>query len=246
MNLFRRVDQIVLWLLILATLFVTAMALTGQRILPSGVVAVAACLGLRRLSGALCARLKGRTRNARRQYARHLLDEWFVLPDEAAKAQINALLTRRHALETGERLALLPLPPASTAFDADAVHAVWRQYRGEGRVCLAAFCAEQPQARQWAEKLDGPALRLVDREALERLIMEEHPAVPASFQPERRHVSLAGAWAHIVRHVQPLKAGFYAAAMLGLYLVTGSMAHLAGFGLFLALTMLSLRRRMNA
>ena len=46
----------------------------------------------------------------------------------------------------------------------------------------------------------------------------------------------------------PVRIALWAlcAAMLGLYLVTGSMAHLAGFGLFLALTMLSLRRRMNA
>ncbi|MBQ8952702.1 MAG: hypothetical protein IJ048_01175 [Clostridia bacterium] len=243
MDFFRRIDQIVLWLLVLAILFTGIMALTNGRIIPSGMAAAALCLGLRRLFSAVQDRLKGRTRGARRRYAQHFLDQWAMLPEEGSKREITALLSRRHWLAADERLVVLALSPASTAFDADAVYAAWQRNRNETRLCLAALCAAQPQAQQWAEKLHQPSLRLADRKTLLALIVDETPVVPASFHPKRQRISVAELLGRIVRQIKPVKAAFYAALMLGLYALNGSAAHLAAFGLFFALTVLGLRRR---
>ncbi|MBR4443621.1 MAG: hypothetical protein IKS52_10180, partial [Clostridia bacterium] len=62
----RRLDRIVMWLLILSSLFCAFMSALGENMALSACLAAAACLALRALLRCLSARFRGRSRRARR------------------------------------------------------------------------------------------------------------------------------------------------------------------------------------
>ena len=78
MSVFHRIDKMMFWLLLLGGLFLSAMLLTGEDILLSAALACGVCLGLSRLFRTLQARFKGRSRRARREYARAVLSQWLI------------------------------------------------------------------------------------------------------------------------------------------------------------------------
>lgn len=246
MAIFHRIDRIILWLLLLAGLFLCGMALTGENIPLSALTAATACLGLRRVSDALLARFRGRSRSARRSYARAEMTQWLLLPEAQARDALEKLVRRlpEHRLDEGP-LIFLPLSPTSAAFDADIVLSVWRKNRGKAHVTLAALCPASAQARQWAEKLDCPTLSILDGKALEKLFVEACPAVPPSFLEKRRRALPADWGQRLIGRIRPFKAGLYALVMLGLYFLGGRLIHLAAFAVLGMLALLGIRRRLD-
>ena len=245
MTIFHRVDKILLWLMPLGALFTGFMTLTGDRMPLSALLASAACLGLKRASEAFLARMRGRSRRARRRYARSLLSQWALLPEAEAIKKLRALFEslQRSPCADGPLL-LLPLSPASGSFNADCVISTWQKSQGESHITLAAFCPAGMDARRWAEKLDHPSVHLIDGPMIEKQIMETCPVAPAAFSEAARSTLTPDWRERLLRRIHPVKAGLCALLMLLLYLLGGGMARLVAFGLLFALTLLSLRDRM--
>lgn len=243
MSVFHRIDKILFWLLLLGGLFLSAMLLTGEDILLSAALACGVCLGLKSLFRALQARFKGRSRKARREYARAVLSQWLTLSDAEAENSLRTLLKPTLEPENA-RLILLPLSPTSNAFDADAVISAWKANREAPHLALAALCPASAQAKQWADKLDRPSVSLIDGDMLEKLFVEACPAVPESFHAARQQRRLPAGWfRRFLRQIHPIRAGLYALSALLLYLLSNSAVHLAAFSLFFALTLLSIGLR---
>ena len=171
MTVFHQIDRILFWLILLGALFAGCMALSGDQMLFSAVFACAACLGMKRLFQAASARMKGRSRKIRKQYARAELTRWALLPADEAKGNVIALFNDFHPAEAP--LLLLPLSPASKSFDADAVISAWKNSQGESHLTLAALCPANEEALRWAEKLEHPTVSLIDGPMLAKQIIEK-------------------------------------------------------------------------
>ena|GEM_PF-4645678 len=240
----RRIDRIVLWMLILCALFVGFMAASGDRIPVAAGASALSCLLLRRLWEGVRRRFGGRSRRARRQYARLLLNQWLLLPPEEMRDKLRALLVRRlPGYSPDESLICLPFAPTSRALDADLMLSQWRAHRGEARIVLAALCPADPSARQWAEKLSRPTLRVVDGAALEDMLIREHRAVPAGEEGARKSALSPAAFRRLLGRVHPLKASLYALLALGLYLFSGRLIYLSAFALLFTMAALRAARR---
>ena len=242
----RRLDRIVMWLLILSSLFCAFMSALGENMALSACLAAAACLALRALLRRLSARFRGRSRRARRRYAKALLGEWLLLPEHETREKLRALFASSGRPMQG-KLIILPFAPDSTALNGDLALALWRAHKGERQITVAAFCRAEESARQWARRLGRPAMSIADGETLEAMLMKVCRVAPASFsQPDEKRVRLPDALRRLIRRVNPVKAGCYAAAALALYLISGRLIYLAAFGAFLAMASLSVYRRRAA
>ena len=241
----RQIDRIVFWLLILAGLFVGFLALTREKIWLSAALSALGCLGLRQIIPRVRAWYERRSRRARREYARAVMNKWLIESPEALHETLNELLARRlPGFSGGETLILLPLSPASSAFTADPVLAHWREHRGEESITLVGFCRADSSARSWANKLEHPAVRLVDGDALEDILMREYPIVPEEFRRKEKRRRLSDALDRLLaERVSPVKAALYALLMLAAYLFSGRWIYLAAFGLLAAMGMMSAKRR---
>ncbi len=242
----RRLDRIVLWLLILSGLFCAFMSALGENMALSACLAAAACLALRALLSRLSARFRGRSRRARRRYAKALLEEWLLLPEHEAHEKLRALFASSGQPVRG-KLIVLPFAPDSTALNSDLALTLWRTHKGERQITAAAFCRAEESARYWERRLENPTIYIADSDTLEALIIKTCRAAPVSFsQADEKRVELPNALRRLIRRVNPIKAGCYAAATLALYLISGRLIYLAAFGVFLAMASLSLYKRRAA
>ena len=246
MAVFHRIDRILFWLLLLGVLFIAAMAATGDNMPLAAALASAICLGFEKLFHALSAYMKCRSRKARRRYARSVLAQWALLPEDEAKEKIKKLFAGLPTPRIDEGpLSLLPLSPASDSFNADAVIALWKKSRNEPHITLAALCPAQADAKQWADKLENPSVSLIDGPCLEKRFIQTCPVVPASFSEAKRLSPPADWIERLLKRAHPAKAGIYALFMLLFYLLNGGLIRLAGFGVLLTLALLSLHTRLN-
>lgn len=238
----RRIDQSILWLLALFCLFIVFMVMTDESIPLSACLAAVACLLSRSLIRRLKNCLRGKSRKARRQYARAQLSDWLLLPENEIEEKVCALLGA--SFNSEEELIVLLFPPDSSALNGDLVLSHWRAHRGESRITLAAFCKAEESARDWARKLENPGIQLFDGDSLEVLLMKTCRVVPGSFVPEqKKHPGLKEIVHRLAIRTNPVKAGAYAAVTLALYFLSGRLFYLAAFGILLTMTALCLYRR---
>ena len=172
------------------------------------------------------------------------MNQWLVQPPETLKETLIKLLTRRFpGFSNGDELILLPLSPTSSAFTADIVLSQWREHCGRESIVLLGFCRADSSARSWAEKLDAPSVRLVDGEALEKMLMQEYPVVPEEFREKKKRRFKDMLHRLFSERVRPVKAALYALLMLASYLFSGRWIDLAAFGVLAAMAMLGASRR---
>lgn len=125
--------------------------------------AFAACaLGRRVLRG-----LPRRRRCGRRQIEAEILRIAAMPDDEAARA-LGEWVRGRYP---GEAFALTPIlkHPAASLSPSDILGA-WKAGRGAARLVIAATCACDPAAALYARSLREPAVAVVDRRALARIL----------------------------------------------------------------------------
>ena len=238
-SVIRLIDGFVFWLLTLIALFLILMALTGEKIILSCLLAALCCIALHALWTRFSEPLRRRSRAMRREYARHLIDEWAALPE---KDILSAVLPLLPCGDIAENLTVLPYAPSSRALNADALIAC-RRAHPQGRLAVIALCPADRSAALWAKRL---SIALIDGKRLTELLMAAHPAVPDSFHiQKKRRISLP-TYGVFTERINPLRSGLYAALTLALYIARGGWPMLLSFALLLVMTALGLRRRLSS
>jgi len=161
-------------LMILGTAGLYLFFLNAWHSIPLACAAAFACGALlMRLAGGRPARSRLSTRRAGAELLRIA-----ALPDAEAARELEALIRGRYPAED---YAVAPLlkHPESTLSCADVLN-LWKAHRGMARVAVAATCDCDPRAALYARELRQPALAIVDRRQLTRLIRARGEAFPQS------------------------------------------------------------------
>ena len=177
--------------------------------------------------GALLRQLAARRPGRGRLSARRARDELLriaALPDDEAARALEALVRKRFPGEDYAVAVALRHPEASLS--CNDVLNLWKAHRGQARVAVAATCDCDPRAALYARELRRPAMAVVDRRQLERLLRESGEAGPrpggASGGRRLRRILSAVA----SRRPRPRDA-LTAAALLVMYLASGRVVCLA-------------------
>lgn len=234
----RLIDGLVFWLLTLCALFLAFMTLTGERIIPSCMLAALNCIGLHALWTRFSEPLRRRSRSMRREYAHFLIDEWAILPENELLHTLMLLLPSN---DNPEKIVVLPYAPSSRALNADALIACRRAHPQEQLIAVA-LCPADRSAAAWAQRL---SIKLVDGKRLRQLVMAAHPVVPDTFRVQKKRRISLPTYGVFVEQINPLRSGLYAALTLTLYLSRDGWPMLFSFVLLLVMTALGLRRRLS-
>lgn len=231
------IDGLVFWLLTLCALFLAFMALTGERIILSCLLAALGCVALHALWTRFSEPLRRRSRFMRREYTRFIIDGWAALPESDVLSAVMTLLSDE---DSAEKAIVLPYAPSSRALNADALIACRRAHPQE-QLTVVALCPADRSAAAWAQRL---SINLVDGKCLTQRVMAAHPVVPDSFQVQKKRRISLPTYGVFVERINPLRSGLYAALALALYLARGGWPTLFSFVLLLVMTALGLRRRL--
>ena len=234
----RLVDGLVFWLLTLCALFLAFMALSGERIILSCLLAALGCIGLHALWTRFSEPLRRRSHSMRREYARFVIDGWAVLPEGDI---LNAVMPLLSSENNAAKAIVLPYAPSSRALNADVMIACRRAHPQE-RLMVVALCPADRSAAAWAQRL---SITLVDGKRLMQLVMASHPIVPDAFRVQKKRRISLPTYGVFVEQINPLRSGLYAALTLALYLVQGGWPTLFSFILLLVMTTLGLRHRLS-
>lgn len=153
------------------------------------------------------------------------------LEDEAAQAELSALVRMRWPDET---FALAPVlkHPEATLSSGDILNA-WKANRQAQRLVVCATCPAEPRALAYARELSAPAVAVVDSRSLSKLMRRALPVQPPAPEiPLGRRLHRLAAKAAASR-ITPRNL-LLAAALLALYLRGGSPLCLGGSLLILA------------
>lgn len=234
----RLVDGLVFWLLTLCALFLAFMALTGERIILSCLLAALGCIGLHALWTRFSEPMRRRSRSMRREYARFVIDGWAALPEGDI---LNAVMPLLSGEDSASKAIVLPYAPSSRALNADALIACRRVHPQE-QLTVVALCPVERSAAAWAQRL---SINLIDGKRLTQFIMAAHPIVPDAFRVQKKRRISLPTYGVFVEQINPLRSGLYAVLTLILYLARGGWPVLFSFVLLLVMTALGLRCRLS-
>lgn len=238
----KKIDRIVLDIAVAAAFYFYFQRAFGNRLV-SAALSLLCLTMLRRVLRTLLAALQKtvlfRRRNLRRN-ARSAIMRLACMDAEAAQSAVEQLVR----LSYGESARVVPVQrhPSST-LSADSLFDLWRQNQDQQRLVICASCKADPDCRALADQLKAPRVAVIDAPLLAQLISEHpdvlRPQAEESVVPRPRRASRI---LHLLlRRQNAPRCLIVAASMFLIYLLCGSVIHLALSLTLLLAALISLR-----
>lgn len=230
-NLGKKIDRLARTALGIVGLYLLFLWAYGN--IPVAIVCTLVCgLLLRRvLRGTKARWARGKIASARRakKNARAQLDRWSRMEENAAAAQMEALIRRAYpaAFHQDAQFCAILRHPDGTPIAVDDVLGAYRKAVGKARLILASTAASDPRARALAKTLRAPETAILEGGQLLNLLVrfapetrdgdEEIPPRPARARPRL---------ARLIRRDHTPRRLLYGAALLAMYFLLGNTLYL--------------------
>ena len=147
------------------------------------------------------------------------------MPDAEALTFLEALIRRRYPGENCTVVPALKHPEASLS--CSDVMNLWKANRNQARIVIAATCPCDPRAALYARELHSPAVAVIDRRALTRMLRRYNPGTTdACATPLSSRHRIDVIRKRIAARRPTARDATIAALMLGVYLLGGSVLYL--------------------
>lgn len=164
------------------------------------------------------------------------------IPSEQAHEAISALIQKCYP-DSDYPLEVLQQHPALKPSES-AIFQAWRRHLGEKNLVICITCRTDPALRAFVSSLPAPKISLIDSDMLSQMIAEFPDGLITENAPKARF--------HL-RHVANLLVNrknaprnlLFSASMLMMYLLVGNILYLASSLFLLAVSFLSLRRKLR-